>query len=734
MSSNNSRYDFDGKPVTPPTTAEMQAAQDYLAAHCVEIAPGSEAARYLAGRGLDHTWLPPQTMMAFTDGAKHGIASVGRIDGAVAFIQLLHFGADGNPIVERTETGKLEKKRRNVGSPVGAPFALPGDGNAVLLTEGVEDAFSAAYATGRPALGCFGVPNLSRAPELPDGLVAVILADNDAPGAEAANKAAMAYAQRGQAVRIATPSDPHKDVNDVLRHGGAAAVNALVASSVEFKGYMASVEEPRPLTRKSSAIQDPFPVDALGPLLGDATRAIVDKTQAPVALAAMSVLGTASLATQGHADVLNPGSETAGPISLFLCALGVSGERKSTCDKLANDPVYKYTASCAAIYAVELANYNAQKSAHETAVRAAKDLVKQQNKSTPAAIPAALQAMLQTIVEPTPPILPEMVFDSPTVEGLHKLAEVSGPSLGLISAEGGAFIGGYGMSSEARLNTITFMSKAWDGAPWSRIRVLDRSFLRGRRLTVGLAVQPEIATLLFADTMSNKQGFTARFLLGNPDSTVGSRFYRPPQATSDMDLSTYSDHILKILARPLPVSPTNPQELEPRVLALSPEAKKQWVTFYNGVEKMLGKDEELAVIPEFGSKISENALRLAAVLTLIDDIEAAEISLDAWSRAEQLMDYFTTETLNLYECGVKPHDVVTAEQLLEWLLHKWPEPLIGLSTIYQRGPNNIRSAAEAKKAVAVLVEHGWLAPYAGKPAMVGGKPVREAWAIIRGSN
>src|SRR4051812_39186499 len=44
-----------------------------------------------------------------------------------------------------------------------------------------------------------------------------------------------------------------------------------------------------------------YPVQALGPVLGQAASAIASKVQVPLAMAAQSVLATASLAAQPHA-------------------------------------------------------------------------------------------------------------------------------------------------------------------------------------------------------------------------------------------------------------------------------------------------------------------------------------------------------------------------------------------------------------------------------------------------
>ena len=104
-------------------------------------------------------------------------------------------------------------------------------------------------------------------------------------------------------------------------------------------------EPPRPLARELPPA-DPFPIDALGPLLRDAAQAIHDKLQAPPAIGGQSVLGTATLAVQGHADVRLPTGQTR-PVSSFLVTIAESGERKSGCDTEACGPSSTERRSCA---------------------------------------------------------------------------------------------------------------------------------------------------------------------------------------------------------------------------------------------------------------------------------------------------------------------------------------------------------------------------------------------------
>jgi hypothetical protein len=102
------------------------------------------------------------------------------------------------------------------------------------------------------------------------------------------------------------------------------------------------VESPRPLMREMPPAE-PFPVDALGEVLADAARAIHDRVQAPLAIGAQSVLGAATLVTQGHADIELPiGGKRIKPISSYFITIAGSGERKTECDYQANWAIRKY--------------------------------------------------------------------------------------------------------------------------------------------------------------------------------------------------------------------------------------------------------------------------------------------------------------------------------------------------------------------------------------------------------
>ena len=102
--------------------------------------------------------------------------------------------------------------------------------------------------------------------------------------------------------------------------------------------------------------------------------------------------------------------------------------------------------------------------------------------------------------EPLPPLQPFLTAAEPTIEGLIKAWVHAPAALGIFSAEGGQFIGGYGMSLDHRLKTAAAMSGMWDGAKTNRLRAGDGSIiLEGRRLSVHLMVQHDAAALFLSD-------------------------------------------------------------------------------------------------------------------------------------------------------------------------------------------------------------------------------------------
>jgi len=497
-------------------------------------------------------------------------------------------------------------------------------------------------------------------------------------------------------------------------------VRAIVASADDVKA-----EPPRPLMRELPPA-DPFPVDALGKLLGSAARAIHDRVRAPLAICGQSVLATSTLAVQAHANIELPMGHTK-PLSDFFVSIAATGERKSAVDHEALWPVRKREAALREACAGERLEYEndeaAWKKARDTACKA------KGVKGDRGQIKAALNELGPAPLRPLEPLL---TCGEPTYEGICKLLAVGQPSIGVFAAEGGQFIGGHGMADDAKLRTAAGLSAFWDGEPIKRIRALDGfTVLPGRRVAMHLMAQPDVAAIWLGDRLLAEQGLLTRILLTAPEPASGTRMWREPEPDSDAALKRYGARLLEILERSLPLVQGTRNELAPGTLRLSPKARPLFVAFYNHVEERLGAGGELDPVRGLANKLPEHATRLAGVLTLVDDIEAGEVGATKMEAGIAVVQHYAAEALRLFGASCVSDDLREAQQLLAWLHTVWSEPLVSLPTIYQRGPNSIREASRARCAVTILGEHGWLIPVPGG-GNVDGTFRREVWRIIRG--
>jgi hypothetical protein len=482
----------------------------------------------------------------------------------------------------------------------------------------------------------------------------------------------------------------------------------------------AKPEMPRPLTRELPP-GEPFPVDALGDILGKATRAIHDRVRVPMAIGAQSVLAAATLAVQAHINVVLPIGPTGRPrpVSSYFITVAVSGERKSESDRQADWPIEKREKTLRERYEAALVGFDNDKAAWEKA----RDSAIKRGKDR-----ASIKSALDTIgPPPVPPLQPILRCPEPTLEGLTKLLAAGQPSVGLFSTEGGQFIGGNGMNSDNRLKTVSGLSSIWDGAPICRVRSGDGATnLIGRRVAMHLMVQPDVASILLGDRLLADQGFLSRMLVVSPEGTIGTRMWRDEQSQTEAELKRYHARLLSIFEAEMPLAPGKSNELEPRSLPLSQKAQQLFVQFHDHVEREMREGGSLEPIRGLANKLPEHAARLGAVLATVNDLQTCEVSGQELEAGITLAKFYAGEAIRLF-CQTNP-DLQLAGKLLLWLQNQWGEPVVSLPDIYQRGPNAIRENFTAARMVRILEEHLWLTKVPGG-ATVRGQFRREAWRI-----
>lgn len=497
-----------------------------------------------------------------------------------------------------------------------------------------------------------------------------------------------------------------------------AQINDCVEQAVEV-----TVEAPRPLRRKI-ATANPFPIEALPLQIRDAILAIHEKTQAPMAICAQSVLSVVTLVAQALADIKLP-IGIVRPISNYFISIAESGERKTSCDSLALAPIKSYEQKLTQAYRIEKQVWESKQVAWQAQqnqiLRDKRKCASQQQKE---------EALAALIPPPQTPLLPLLTCPEPTYEGLCRYLINGQPRVGIFSAEGGQFIGGHGMKDENKLKTAAAFSELWDGTEIKRVRAGDgTTILPGRRVSMHLMVQPRVASMFLSDRLLSDQGLLSRLLVVSPMTASGTRFYREDQFDSDGKLRDFNDLIEAILDIPLSVREETTNELVLRVIPLSLPAKNAWIHYVDEIEGGLKTGGKYEPIKGLANKLPEHAVRLAAIFALIEDPLSSDISLEKMQIGIVLANYYAEEALRLFDEGAVDPKLLLAERLLEWLHVSWQEKIISLPDIYQRSLNRINNQRIAKEVVSILEDHGWLIKKEGGE-VINNQFRRDVWLIV----
>lgn len=482
-------------------------------------------------------------------------------------------------------------------------------------------------------------------------------------------------------------------------------------------------EAPQPL-RKQKTEPFEFPINSLPSVLKNAVLGIHDKIQAPLAICSQSVLASANLAVQGHANIRLPfGQER--PLSCFLLTIAESGERKSSCDNEAMKAIQDFEEELRKEYDLE---YQKWKNAYDAYDNQRKVILKR-NKGNLSGVKNDLDNLGK---EPEPPLTPLLICPEPTFEGLCKLMVHGQPSMGVFSAEGGQFIGGHGMKEENKIRTAAALSEVWDGNAIKRVRSIDGTIiLNGRRICMHLMAQPRIASTFLSDAVLKDQGLLSRMLISSPVSTTGTRLTHQVKSETFEAIQKFTSSISEILSIPLQTKQGSKNELKPRTIILDQEATELFYSFSDHVEERMGKGKDLESIKGLANKLPEHAARIASTMALVENINTQELCLDHLKNGINIVLYYANEALRLFDEGVADPNILLAERALDWMHNSWDEENISLPDIYQRCSNAITTKSKAKNVVAILEEHNWLEKIDGG-SVVKGQKRREVWKIIKG--
>jgi hypothetical protein len=390
-------------------------------------------------------------------------------------------------------------------------------------------------------------------------------------------------------------------------------------------------------------------------------------------------------------------------LSEFFVTIGASGERKSAVDSHALAPHREYQRELHRLYVEKREKYEREADAWK---KCKEEAVSSKSKT----YDSKRKALSDLGKAPEEPISPNLICEEPTYEGLIKMIEHGQPSVGVFSDEGGRMIGGHGMNADNMLKTASGLSGLWDGKEVSRVRAGEGAkLLFGRRVSLHLMCQPDIAAMMLSNAMLMEQGLLSRCLVTWPTTTAGTRLYKEVDLSEAAEIKAYSEAMTDLLTEIMTLREGTQNELSPRDLPLTPEAKAIWVAFHDHVERQLVDGGELATIRGLASKAPEHAGRLAGVLALVENSATGSISVECVEAGIKLVAHYLNEAIRLYEAGAADPDLREAEKLLLWCKGR-PGKTVPLSDIYQFGPSSVRNAKRARELMKILEEHGQVKP------------------------
>ena len=420
--------------------------------------------------------------------------------------------------------------------------------------------------------------------------------------------------------------------------------------------------QPQPLQPKTPP-EPRYPTEALGAVLGPAAKVIATGVGVPEALVAQCLLAASSLAVQGLCDVTVDGRRR--PTSLYCLTWAGSGDRKSSVDRIVIKPIVARERWL-------LRNHPVRDEDEDSALSSA------------------------------PPIL---TCDDPSLDGLMKVLATGYPSVGILSDEAARFVEGYAMSGDKMLSTASGLSSLWDGKPIKRVRGKGPLVsLQGRRVSLHLMMQPGVSNKLSSESVLMGQGFLARCLPAAPRSLAGNRPYRAINVGKRPEVKQYYRKLRELLKSPLPLKRGERMELDPRQLTLTDAAKSRWIKFHDKIERQLGPDGRYSEILPFAAKVAEQALRIAAVIAMVNNSRCKRIERRHIINAIKIVRYYLTEAARVYGFTEPDRQLELARKTLRWARSR-SERLLPIQLIYQFGP--VRRAPDARSVMKMLVDHGW---------------------------
>ncbi|WFZ25695.1 YfjI family protein [Citrobacter portucalensis] len=423
------------------------------------------------------------------------------------------------------------------------------------------------------------------------------------------------------------------------------------------------------------------------------------KTGAAAELILIVLLGVMAFSCQDKFDVQLKNGRTF--TSLYLLLLARSGSRKSTVFKALMETIHQMEKELKNSFLEKEKLYELKKVSWDTEL---KELKKQFSKAVRQKVDVAeTREALEECQKsgPVAPVRKYLTKNDSTSEGLKKTLALGSPSLMLGSDEAG------GVFDSSLFREISVLNSLWGEGRISDSRASRDSYdVDDVRLTILLLLQPAI----FNDFLGKQgkklknSGFLARLLLIDLEQI--------PELCDIPDICSWSDEpgldgFFSILVKHLQDGIQRRENNEERIcITLSEEAKALWETQNKRIRELMQLGGDLHHYDDFGSRIMEQATRIAAVMQIFITPDSPIITRDTFLSAAKISEWCITHLILKVDSTRRPSE---KEKLLFWL----EEHVISNKsydfrrhTIRRDGPNSLRSIESLMSVLKELEKDG----------------------------
>lgn len=378
-----------------------------------------------------------------------------------------------------------------------------------------------------------------------------------------------------------------------------------------------------------------FPLESLpGPLAGF-VECLAESTQTPEEMAGLLSLGVLATAFQSRYEV-EITTDWREPLCLYTVAVAAPGERKSGVLSALTKPVYEYEAEQREFEAAEIAQNQAERDMLDKALQAAKaEAVKGKgNSAEKRAEVLELSAQLARFKDKHPF---RLLVDDTTPEKLVDIMEAQGGCITVSSAEGGVFDSMAGRYDKG--TNLDVYLKGHAGEPITVDRIGRKSnHIPGPRLSMMLAIQPQVLNGLMDNPTFRGRGLCGRFLYAVCKSNVGRRKISPAPIPGEIK-TEYRQFVRRILADP-----------GRGIIRLSPEADAIRKEYQAYIEEKLGGEWEHMC--DWGGKLVGAMVRIAALMHAAEvrgDPCEMPISVEAMTAATSIAEFLGAHAAAAYQ-------------------------------------------------------------------------------------